>query len=246
MTRSGGEEMGPRRLYLIQEMRAEVPTPRGPMAMSAGCYLVEMGDGTHVLVDTGSPPGMQPPIGATPERKGVVEQLAGLGVRRHDVALVVCTHFDGDHAGNHDQFGNAEFVVQREHYERARNGHQRFAAARSHWDHPGLRYRLVDGDTDLLPGVSLVETSGHTIGHQSVLVRLPVTGLVLLAMDAVAMESSFRPDREAGPVDEDADRLRASTRKLLDIAQREHVAIVVFHHDGRQWEQLKKAPDYYE
>lgn len=40
---------------------------------------------------------------------------------------------------------------------------------------PG-RIRLVDGDTELLPGLELIETSGHVPGHQSVLVRLPKTG----------------------------------------------------------------------
>jgi N-acyl homoserine lactone hydrolase len=49
----------------------------------------------------------------------------------------------------------------------------------------------VDGDTELLPGLTLLETSGHTPGHQSVLVRLPQTGPVLLAIDAVVMERFF-------------------------------------------------------
>ena len=44
---------------------------------------------------------------------------------------------------------------------------------------------MVDGDTELLPGVTLIETSGHAPGHQSVLVRLPKTGAVLLVIDAV-------------------------------------------------------------
>ena len=44
------------------------------------------------------------------------------------------------------------------------------------WDSPALRYRLLDGDTELLPGITLVESGGHVPGHQSVLVRLPETG----------------------------------------------------------------------
>ena len=47
------------------------------------------------------------------------------------------------------------------------------------------RIRLVDGDTELLPGLELIETSGHVPGHQSVLVRLPKTGAILLPIDAV-------------------------------------------------------------
>jgi N-acyl homoserine lactone hydrolase len=128
----------------------------------------------------------------------------------------------------------------------ARSGHPRFAAARAHWDHPALRYRQIEGDVDLLPSLTVLETSGHAIGHQSVLVRLPRTGPVLLAIDAVVMERLFTPDRLAWPTDEDEGQLRDSTRKLLDLVERERVALVVFGHDGRQWRTLKKAPAYYE
>jgi len=33
---------------------------------------------------------------------------------------------------------------------------------------------------------------------------------------------------------------------LLDLKEREQVALVVFGHDGRQWPMLKRAPEYYE
>ncbi len=150
-----------------------------------------------------------------------------------------------DHAGYHDAFSKAELIVQREHFELARSGHPRYAAARAHWDHPSLRYQLVEGDTELLPGLSLIETSGHAPGHQSVLVRLPQIGPVLLAIDAVVLQRLFTPDRKAWPL-ENEEELRASTRKLLDLVERDHVALVIFGHDGEQWQTLKKAPAWYE
>jgi len=115
----------------------------------------------------------------------------------------------------------------------------------AHWDDPALHYRLLDGDTELLPGLNLIETSGHAPGHQSVLVRLPRTGPVLLAIDAVSRASQFTPDRTAAPIDDNEEQLRASTRRLLDLAEREGVTLVIFGHDGEQWQTLKKAPDYY-
>jgi N-acyl homoserine lactone hydrolase len=114
------------------------------------------------------------------------------------------------------------------------------------WDQPTLRYRLIKGDTQLLPGLTLLETSGHATGHQSVLVRLPQTGPVLLAIDAVVLQRLFTPERRAWPDDEHEEQLRASTRKLLDLVEREHVALVVFSHDGKPWQKLKKAPACYE
>lgn len=238
----------PRRLYLLQLSTATIPVPGGTMEMSTGCYLVEMGDGRRILIDSGLPADYTPPPGSPLSRdeKTVLEHLADLGLRPEAIDIVICTHFDVDHAGYHDAFVNAEFVVQREHYELARGGHRRFAAARAHWDHPALRYRLVDGDTELLPGLTLLATSGHVLGHQSVLVRLPQTGPVLLAIDAVVMERLFTPTRRAWPVDDNEEQLRASTQKLRDLVESEQVALVVFGHDGRQWQNLKKAPDFYE
>jgi glyoxylase-like metal-dependent hydrolase (beta-lactamase superfamily II) len=97
-----------------------------------------------------------------------------------------------------------------------------------------------------LPGLTLLETSGHVPGHQSVLVRLPETGPVLLAIDAVVLGRFFTPDRLPWPMDADAEQTRASTRKLLDVVEREYGGLVVFHHDGEQWATLRKSPGWCE
>jgi N-acyl homoserine lactone hydrolase len=102
------------------------------------------------------------------------------------------------------------------------------------------RIRLVDGDTELLPGLELIETSGHVPGHQSVLVRLPKTGAILLTIDAVPFGEGFTRDEQ------DDEAVRASTIKLLDLVEREHIGLVIFGHDTAQWETLKKAPEFYE
>lgn len=232
----------PQRLYLMQ-----VATLL-PIKLPVPCYLVQTGDGKNILIDSGLPLDFQPRPGMPAPDMGnnVVNQLATLGLQPDDIDMLICTHFDMDHAGNHDLFPNAEHIVQRSHYELARGGHQRFSFIRYHWDHPSLHYRVVDGDTELLPGIELIATSGHTTGHQSVLVRLPETGPVLLCIDAVTMQRNFRPDlNEAGPFDENLEELRASTRKLLDLAEREHANLVIFGHDSQQWQTLKKAPEFY-
>jgi N-acyl homoserine lactone hydrolase len=231
----------PQRLYLMQvAFRPQTNTP-------FVCYLVQTGDGTNVLIDSGLPINMQPPDGrfALDIGKNVLEQLAQLGLQPADINFLICTHFDGDHSGNHAAFPTAELIVQRAHYELARSGAERFARVREQWDHPALRYRQVEGDVELLPGLELIETSGHTRGHQSVLVRLPETGPVLLTIDAVPRRAAFTIEHQPGSFDEDGEALLASTQKLLDLVEREHVSLVVFGHDGTQWETLKKAPEYY-
>lgn len=238
----------PQKLYLFPLSYSTVPVASRTLDMVMGCYLVEMSDGTHVLIDSGLPADVPRPAGAPEpqQEKSVLAHLADLGLSPADINVLICTHFDVDHAGYHDAFTQAELVVQRSHYELARGGHPRFAAARSHWDHPDLRYRLVDGDTELMSGLTLLETSGHTTGHQSVLLRLPQTGPVLLTIDAVPLQFAFTPDRRASPIDENEEQLRASTHKLLALAEQEHVALVIFGHDGGQWKTLKTAPAYYD
>jgi len=92
----------------------------------------------------------------------------------------------------------------------------------------------------------VIETSGHAPGHQSVLVHLPQTGKVLLAIDAVVLQRLFTLDRRAWPIDDNEEQLLASTQRLLELVEREQVALVIFGHDGEQWQTLKKAPLYYE
>lgn len=231
----------PQRLYLMQV--AMIPERKLPYV----CYLVQTSDGINVLIDSGLPANVPPPPGMPMPLMGrnVIEQLEQIGLQPGDIDLLVCTHFDPDHSGHHAAFTNAELIVQRQHYELARSGYQRFSATREQWDHPALRYRLVEGDMQLFPGLQLIETSGHVPGHQSVLVHLPQAGPVLLTIDAVPRQKDFTPEREAGPGDMDRELLRASTRRLLDLAQREQISLVVFGHDLEQWQTLKKAPDFY-
>jgi N-acyl homoserine lactone hydrolase len=237
-----------KKLYLFQVSTTTIPLPTGQMLeMSSGCYLIETSDHKRILIDTGMAPDA-PPSPASPhsKEKNVLEHLGDLNLRPEDIKMLICTHFDVDHAGYHDHFSSAELIVQREHYILARKGHPRFAAARKHWDHPALRYRLIDGDCELLPGIMLLETSGHAPGHQSVLVRLPRTGPVLLAIDAVALQRAFSVDRKASPIDDNEEQLRASTKKLLNLVETERVNLAVFHHDGQQWSSLRRSPEYYD
>ena len=240
-----------KRLYLFQLVGMNIPIAPGKMLpMSSGCYLVETIDGRRILIDTGMAPDVSTsaPVGTeiTHKEKNVLEQLEELRIEPEQIGTVICTHFDVDHAGYHEHFLNAEFVVQRKHYELARAGAERYAKGRKHWDDPRLKYRMVDGDVELYPGIELLETSGHCIGHQSVLLRLPESGPVLLAIDAAVMKRTFTMERKASQHDEDEGLLLASTRKMLELVERESVKLVVFGHDGEQWNTLKRSPDFYE
>ncbi len=228
-----------KRLYLMQV--GAMPEYEIPIV----CYLVQSNDGKNILIDSGLPEIIPEDASEFVNGKDVIEHLAGIGLKPDDIDMVVSTHYDVDHAGRHAAFTKAQYVVQRAHHLDAASN-PRYAPIRSQWDQPAERIRLVDGDTELLPGLELIETSGHVPGHQSVLVRLPQTGAVLLTIDAVPFAAGFsrdKPDAEASP---DAEAIHASTMKLLDLVERERVALVIFGHEGEQWKTLQTAPAFYE
>lgn len=229
----------PQRLYLMQV--GNMPAYGIPIV----CYLVQTGDGRNILIDTGLPEIIPEDDGEFVNGKDVIQQLADLGLKPDDIDTVISTHYDGDHAGRHASFKKAQYVVQRVHHLDAATN-PRFAAIRSEWDQPMERIRLVDGDTELLPGLELIDTNGHVPGHQSVVVRLPKTGAILLTIDAVPFAAGFTRDAQDDGSNPDAAATRASTLKLLDLVEREHIGLVIFGHDQQQWQTLKKAPEFYE
>jgi len=227
-----------KRLYLMQV--GIMPEYQIPIV----CYLVQTDGGKNILIDTGLPE-LIPAEGSDFENgQDVIAQLASIDLQPDDIDTVISTHYDLDHAGRHAQFTQAQYVVQRAHHLDAATN-PRFAANKPEWDQPMERIRLVDGDTLLLPGLELIETSGHVPGHQSVLVRLPKTGVVLLPVDAVPFAEGFTRDAPDDGSDPDG-AIRASTIKLLDLVEREQIGLVIFGHDAEQWETLKKAPEFYE
>jgi N-acyl homoserine lactone hydrolase len=224
-----------------------------PYGIPVPGYLIQTDEGKNILIDTGLPERFieNPPSvpGFTIKMRAqdyIVQRLATIGLTPSDINQVIITHFDADHAGNLAPFYHAEMIVQRRQYEAAKAGNPRFAGVRDQWDNPAIRYRFVDGDTTVALGIELVETSGHAPGHQSVLVRLPETGPVLLAIDAIADANLLDPETRAMALNDDNEaELRASTRKLVDLASREHVALLIHGHDATQWPTLKQAPEYY-
>src|SRR5438309_2172802 len=112
----------PLRLYLMQV--ATLSQVQIPIV----CYLVQTGDGKNILIDSGLPTHFETPAGRpTPILgKNVFESLALLDLQPDDIDMLICTHFDLDHCGHHEDFPRAKLVVQREHYEIARGGHPRF------------------------------------------------------------------------------------------------------------------------
>lgn len=133
------------------------------------CYVhtIEHADGL-VLVDTGM-------IDSTPELDAEWEPVPMPENLPRDVVCVINTHLDFDHCGGNRLFPGVPIHVQRVELQTPRAPHE--------WVHfEGATYVEHDGEDEVLPGVRLLPTPGHTRGHQSVLVDTP-EGLVVLGGD---------------------------------------------------------------
>jgi N-acyl homoserine lactone hydrolase len=175
-----------------------------PLAGREGIVLafaIRHADGL-VLVDTGVGEGSADIDSAyRPRRRDLREALAAAGLDPRSLRMIVHTHLHFDHCGQDRAFPGVPIISQRAELEAAREeGH-----TVPEWvDFAGARHEPVAGDTEIVAGVSVLATPGHTVGHQSVVVR---TGdeLVLIVGQAAQDARSFA----TGTADESVQRLRA-------------------------------------
>jgi len=170
-------------------------------------YLIRTSEG-NVLFDTGLSPRALPglrrtdPLARFEEADLLVNRLRALGLEPADVAMVVISHLHCDHAGGAELFPDSELIVQKDEYAYAHYPASFFAGFyyRKNFDLPGYRWRLLDGDTELAPGLTVLRSDGHTPGHQSLLVELPQSGPVILAGDACYWREHVERERVPGVV----------------------------------------------
>lgn len=130
-----------------------------------------------LLFDTGIAAG-DPEVDAhyRPERIAMRDALAAAGVSIDDVVAVANCHLHLDHAGGNPALAGRPVFVQRAELTLARSGGHTVEGL---VDHPGTRYEVVDGESEIAPGLRLVPTPGHTAGHQSLLIESGRGGLLL-------------------------------------------------------------------
>jgi N-acyl homoserine lactone hydrolase len=143
-----------------------------------GAYLVRHPDGL-LLFDSG--------FGETPEpesdgyyrtvRRSLRGGLGALGVDPGDVRLIVNCHLHRDHCGGNPELPGRPVFVQRVELEAAREPDYTVPAL---VDFAGAAYEVLDGEAEILPGVRVVPTPGHTDGHQSLVVDCAEGPVVLL------------------------------------------------------------------
>jgi N-acyl homoserine lactone hydrolase len=152
-------------------------------------HVVEHPQG-RVLVDTGL-------IDSTPVLDEEWSPRFDLDAIPRDVVCVINTHLHFDHCGGNRLFAGTPIYVQRLEREAARAEDYTI----SEWvDFEGATYVELEGEQEVLPGLRVVPTPGHTPGHQSVLVETD-DGLAVVAGDVAYTWSEFDdPANEAAAI----------------------------------------------
>jgi N-acyl homoserine lactone hydrolase len=171
-------------------------------------------------------------------------QLAELGVGCDDIGHVILSHLHYDHCGELRRFAHARVSVQRKEYEHAFGAEPGMAYFRDEYDDPRLRWELHDGDWEAQPGLRLIDTRGHTHGHQSAIVELPATGSVVLPFDAGDLQENFDSEILPGESCDDDAALRAIRRIKAHIA--ESGATCLLFHDPVAIQAMRLCPEFYE
>lgn len=170
--------------------------------------------------------------------------LAQLELTADDIDILVLSHLHFDHAANAKMFDNGKTRIVANHTEISEalkiEGYSQGAHIVD--DYRDLPLEGISGDVEIVPGVSVIETPGHTWGTMSLRVDLENEGTKIFTSDAVYLADSFGPPAVGAAIVWDNLRWLESVEKLRGIADATG-AEVIFGHDGEQAKTLRYAPD---
>jgi len=147
----------------------------------------------RILVDAGGP-------AETFTRRGFparniaspAEALKKVGLSPEEIDLVICTHLHYDHIEFGYMYKNAKFVVQRAELEAALDPHPIQKASYIPKEMlKGLNFEVVEGDSQIVKGVKVLFTPGHTLGGQSVMVHTPKGEVIISGLCTI--RDNFEP-----------------------------------------------------
>jgi len=237
--------------------RLDCGTPQAPIAVNQrfsdisaypelslqfvySCYLVKHGD-DYLLWDTGhamTAPNVAP-------KESVVDQLAKLNLKPEQIKYVGISHYHADHTGQVASFPGATLLIGAREWEaitapKPAQGvnYKPF----EHWAKGEGRLEALALDKDVFEDGSVVvlRTPGHTPGHQSLLLKLPQMGSVIIVGDAVHFRENW--DSDGVPAfNYDRAQTIASIERLKKLAANLK-ATVIIQHDKRDIDKLPAFP----
>ncbi|KHQ52716.1 MBL fold metallo-hydrolase [Mameliella alba] len=200
--------------------------------------VIELGE-AKVLVDVGSGNRFLPTAGK------LMENLGAAGIDASEITHVVITHAHPDHVwGIRDDFDEAilpdaqffiggterDFWLQDGLVNSVPTEMQQFVVgAVNSLNVDGAEWTVVGDEADIAPGIRVIDTPGHTIGHMSVVIESGGKQLIALG-DSMnhAWMSTVRPEWVSN-FDMDGEQTVATRKRLLDMAATDRMAVLGYH-----------------
>jgi N-acyl homoserine lactone hydrolase len=132
------------------------------------------GAAENILVDTGASADFMAeyePNQAARNVQSFEEALGKQGLRPEDIDIVIQTHLHHDHVGNTAKCKKAKIIVQEDELRFALAPHPLFAAVYPTELLKGMSFQPVRGDTEIINGIRILLTPGHSPGTQSVAIE---------------------------------------------------------------------------
>ncbi len=183
------------------------------------------------------------------DEQRIENQRALIGVRPEEIDVVVNSHLHFDHCSNNTLFPQAKFIFSKSEL--------RHAYVPDPWERlgydpelvvmPGMKVELLElghFEYEVVPGITLIETPGHSAGHLSVIIRPGGDHAPLVFPLDVAYTRHNLEDRVLMGLHTDPADLLDSMVRIENIARRIGGKIF-FSHDPEEYEGYTKAPGYY-
>lgn len=172
--------------------------------------------------------------------------LGDLNLTPGDISLAAVSHLHIDHSGGLPLLGAAgvPVAIQKEELE---FGLERAGIAEAYYrpdyEDRGIDWRVLDGDSEIAPGISVLSSPGHTPGHMSYRIDLPQTGTWIFTLDAADLGENLFDRSPIGSTADPADepRVLPSLERLIREAK-ELDARIVPCHDPYFWRALRHPP----
>lgn len=162
------------------------PDERNRIPLAANSLLVRA-HGKNILVETGNGTKWDAKLRGIygfADGDPYMDSLGKAGVKAEKIDLVINTHLHFDHAGGNTKavdgrvlpaFQNAKYVVQKAELEHALHPNERDRASYYAQDFVPIteagQWQFVDGETEILPGISVVKIPGHNMQVQTIQIR---------------------------------------------------------------------------
>lgn len=199
---------------------------RAPYVVCA--YLVKHPAGT-LLFDTGIVADSEAVQRYTPRGFDLEEQLSAAGCTLDEIDVVVNCHLHADHAGGNHLLAGKPIIVQRRELDAARQSD--YTVREAAIDFPNANLVVIDGAYEIMAGVRVVPTHGHSPGHQSLMLNDTSEGAVLLAGQAFDEASEYALAELAHELG--TEPLDVTAPDWMDDLR--NIDVAYFAHDLAQW-----------